>query len=239
MIDFSLSQVVQRHRHFRPGRAHAPDVSLFGFQVTHCRPLWFCVRYFVFGSAILFLGHGVSYFFLFQPFSFCFSHFLSVPAHFVSVSAILFLCPPFCFCVHHFASVSAILFLCPPFCSYVRHFVFGAWGQPFSFCVSHFLSVSAQFVSVSPTLFLCPPFWFPVYHFAASDCRCFPSCSYSISSFLSKIQFISLKARFPSRGIAIFPCLQVFFICNVHFIYMFSVSCLRSFWFLRFFIFTQ
>ncbi len=174
MIDFSLSQVVQRHRHFRPGRAHAPDVSLVGFQVTHCPPFCFCVRHIVSVSAILFLC---------PPFCFCVCHFVSVSTisflcppffFFFSVPAILFLCPPFCFCASHFVSVSAILFLG------------GMWSvifflcQPFSFfCVRHFVSVSAPF-------FLFPSFCFQVLPFCLVRLQIFLTCSYSISSFLSK-----------------------------------------------------
>ncbi len=114
--------------------------------------------------------------------------FLCPPFFFASVSAISFLCPPFCFWVRRFASVSAILLLCPPFCFFsmfspfcfcVHQFALGAWGQPFSLCVKHFLSVST-------VLFLCPPFWFQVIPFCRVRLQIFLSCSYSISSFLSK-----------------------------------------------------
>jgi hypothetical protein len=114
MIDFSLSEVVQRHRHFRPGRAHASDVSLFGFQVGHfvhhfvsVSAIFFCVNNFVSVSAILFLC---------PPF--------------VSVSAILLPCPSFCFCVRHFVSVSTILFLCQPLHFWCRHFDFRLFVLP-------------------------------------------------------------------------------------------------------------
>jgi hypothetical protein len=238
MIDFSLSQVVQRHRHFRPGRAHAPDVSFFGFQVTHCPPFCFCVRHFVSLSTIMFLcppfcfwdtgsafsfcvRHFASEFailFLCQPFCFCASHFVSVSAHFVSVPNILFLCPPFCFCVRHFVSVSTILFL-------------GGHG------VSHFLSVSAHFVSVSATLFLCPPFCFQVLPFRCVRFQIF-HCPYLVSCFLTKISEGPFNARFSSRGFVIFPCQQVFFHEQCSFYIFFCVFHVSGrFNFLRFFHF--